>query len=101
MEKKGEMYDEDIYVDNYVKNIKCVNTKLINKTKISDEVPTINAKESKIMDSISFCIFCKKCDEGYFLDDDNCIKQCEIGENEKCNSCNPQYPKYCQSCNEN
>ena len=66
MEKKGEMYNEDIYVDNYVKNIKCVNTKLINKTKISDEVPTINAKESKIIDSISFCTFCKKSEEGYF-----------------------------------
>ena len=48
------------------KNIKCVNTKLINKTKISDEVPTINAKESKIIDSISFCTFCKKSEEGYF-----------------------------------
>ena len=66
VKKKGEMCDEDIYVDNYVKNIKCVNTKLINKTKISDEVPTIDAKEFKIIDSISFCTFCKKSEEGYF-----------------------------------
>ena len=60
VEKKGEIYDEDIYVDNDVKNIKCVNTKLINKTKISDEVRTINAKESKINYCISFFTFCKK-----------------------------------------
>ena len=101
VEKKGDMKEEEISVDIYVKNVTCVNTKLINRTTIPIEVPAINAKESKIIDSISFCKFCIKCEEGYFLDDDKCIKKCEIGENEKCNSCNPQYPKYCQSCNEN
>ena len=81
VEKKGEMKEEEINVDIYVKNITCVNTKLINRTKIPIEVPAINSNESQIIDSISFCKFCKRCPEGFFFFFFNCTKKCEIGEN--------------------
>ena len=96
----GDMVIEDIEVDNYDKQIKCANMKRNVDKEISIEVPAKIEKDDKIIDSISFCTFCKKCEEGYFLNDDICVKKCEIGENEKCNLCNPQFPQFCQSCNE-
>lgn len=77
----------------------CFNNKNFSK-ETTKEVPDKNGKESQIIEIITFCTFCKKCKDGYFLIDDECIKKCEIGENEKCNSCNEQYPQFCQSCNE-
>jgi len=96
----GDMVIKDIEVDNYKKQIICVNMNRIEDKEISIEVPAKIEKDDKIIDSISFCTFCKKCEEGYFLNDDICVKKCEIGENEKCNLCNPQFPQFCQSCNE-
>ena len=48
-------------------------------------------------------LFCYKCKIGYQLIDNNCIKQkCELGENEKCLSCNNIIGKEdeCLECNE-
>ena len=101
VEAKGDMNTEDISVDNYLKKVKCVNMKRNIDKEIPVEVLAQNEKEPKIIDGLSFCTFCKKCDEGYFLFDDLCVKKCEVGENEKCGSCNSQYPQFCQSCNEN
>ena len=100
VEARGEMFTEEINVDNYVRRIKCVNMERNTNKQFSVEIPAKIGKESTIIDSISFCKFCKKCEEGYFLSDDNCIKKCEIGENEKCSSCNPDNPQFCDSCNE-
>ena len=99
--REGDMITEEIGVDNYIKIVKCVNVRKKDNKKIKDEVPTKCENESKIIDGVYFCIFCKKCDEGYFLDDDECIKKCEIGQNEKCNLCYSKYPKFCDSCNKN
>ena len=100
VERKADMIPEEISVENYIKQHKCVNWKINDTKKVQVEVPAKNENESKIIESINFCTFCKKCEEGYFLSDDECLKKCEIGENEKCNSCNPQYPQFCHSCNE-
>ena len=99
--REGDMITEEIGVDNYIKIVKCANVHKKNNTKDKVEVPVKYENESKIIDGIYFCTFCKKCEEGYFLDDDECIKKWEIGENEKCNSCYSKYPKFCNSCNDN
>ena len=101
VEAKGDMNTEDISVDNYLKKVKCVNMNRIFGKEIPVDVLAQNENEPKIIDGLSFCTFCKKCDEGYFLNDDLCVKKCQVGENEKCASCNSQYPQFCQSCNEN
>jgi hypothetical protein len=42
---------------------------------------------------------CKKCEKGYDLENNQCIKKCEIGENEKCKSCNNIKIGECSECN--
>ena len=80
---------------------KCRNYQ-INKSKIiSVQVAAKNEEDFKIIDNISFCLFCQKCKEGYFLNNHECLKKCEIGENKKCNSCNQQFSQFCDFCNEN
>ena len=101
IENKGEMTSEIISVSKYTREINCINFKKNFSEPIKYEIPEKNENKSKIIDSIEFCSFCKKCEEGYFLDYDECKKKCEKGKNEQCNSCNPQYPQFCDSCNEN
>ena len=98
--REGDMITEEIDVDNYIKIVKCANLHKKDNKEVKVEVPAKNENNSKIINGIYFCAFCKKCEEGYFLDDNECIKKCEIGENEKCNSCYSKYPKFCNSCNE-
>ena len=42
---------------------------------------------------------CKKCEKGYDLVNNQCIKKCEIGENEKCKTCNSIIIGECSECN--
>ena len=42
---------------------------------------------------------CKKCEKGYDLENNQCIKKCEIGENEKCKPCNNIKIGECSECN--
>ena len=46
-------------------------------------------------------IKCINCSKGYILYNNQCIEACNIGEGEKCASCNPIYEQkeYCDSCN--
>ena len=45
---------------------------------------------------------CNVCEDGYKIFDGNCIKDCEIGENEKCYDCKTEIGKndQCLNCNE-
>ena len=101
IENKGEMANEKITVSKYTREIECIKIEKNFSEPIKIEVSDKTENSTKIIDSIHFCSFCKKCDEGYFFDYDKCIKKCDIGENDKCNSCNPLYPQFCDSCNEN
>jgi hypothetical protein len=42
---------------------------------------------------------CKKCEKGYDLENNQCIKKCEVGENEKCKTCNNIKIEECFECN--
>lgn len=44
---------------------------------------------------------CTNCSLGFMLYNNTCIKSCDIGENEKCLTCNPNYEQreFCESCN--
>ena len=46
-------------------------------------------------------IICNNCLEGYELSGGKCLKYCEIGENEKCKTCNNEEGKIneCLTCN--
>lgn len=46
-------------------------------------------------------LICLNCTKGYMLQYNNCSKTCEMGENEKCLSCNMSYEfrENCDSCN--
>ena len=101
IENTGEMANEKINVSKYTREIECINIEKNFSDPIKIEVPDKKENHTKIIDSINFCAFCKKCDEGYFFNYDECVKKCDIGEKEKCNSCNPLYPQFCDSCNEN
>ena len=103
VEKKGEEINETINVNNYARTIKCTSMRdnILNQYKV--EVPAKKKNDTQIVfQSNSLCDFFEKCKEGYFLNEENkCLKKCEIGEKEKCKSCDNNYQQYCDSCNEN
>ena len=68
---------------------------------------SINSSECQKI-QIENCIYfdkeelkCKNCSKGYMLYNEECIKSCDEGENEKCATCNPSYEfrEYCEKCN--
>ena len=86
------------------KNDQCLNCNegyyfdAANSTSICKKIEIDNCKFGKIESDILICL---NCSEGYYLKDSKCYEACQIGENEKCASCNQtfEFRENCQSCN--
>ena len=65
----------------------------------TSECQKIQIENCLYIDNIT--LKCTKCSKGYMLYNDECIKSCDEGENEKCKTCNPSYEfrEYCEKCN--